>query len=621
MLRRPLQVRDAAVAAGAAALVVALPSLANGFTYDDAWLVQNHPVVHAPGSVAALLTATFWPATDGVGALWRPVTLAAFAAQWAAGGGAPLLFHAVTIGLSAVAAALLAGVAGSLFGPLVALVAGLLFAVHPVHVEVTATVVGQAELWAAIAYLVALWAAWRASAGAPGWWVLLLAAAMVLGLGAKEHVITLPGTVLLVWWRRASRDGRSLRHVARAQAAVLLTSLALALAYLLLRRQILGDAVNAGGGLASGLDPASPVQRALVMLPLSLRWLELLVFPLRLSADYSPRHVVPDATPGLLHLVALSTWTLIVAAAWKARRAVPAAAFGAALFGITVTIVSNIPAPLEVLLAERLLYLPSAGWAVAVGGLAVAWHGRVPAARRWQVVAALAAGVLLFGVRSMVRAPVWRSNTILFAQMAREAPNSFRTHWALGAEAFARGDSVAGERAWREAIRLNPDHPQLLEDLGRVYAGSGLWQPAIPLLERAVQLDSARLGTGLLLASAMGRLDRSADALDVLAAMERLHDGGPALRVVRAEVLRRSGDLRGALAAAREALARDSTNWSLWVFTAETAHQGGDCPAAEDLSMGARRHAGERAAAPVEEALRAMVNRNGPCNKRPQTGR
>jgi len=617
MPRRPLRVRDAVLVAALAAIVVALPSLAGGFTYDDVWIVQNHPVVNAPGNLRTLLTSTFWPATDGVGALWRPVTLAAFAAQWAAGGGAPLVFHAVTIGLAAVAAGLVAAVGGALFGPVVALVAGVFFALHPVHVEVTATVVGQAELWAAIAYLVGIWAAWRASAETSGWWAVLLVVAMAVGLGAKEHVITFPAAIVLVWWWRAARDGRTFRSVARPQTGVLLASLVLALGYLLVRRQILGDAASSGGGLATGLDPTSAVQRAVVMLPLSLRWLELLFVPVRLSADYSPRHVIPDPTVGAMHAGALVAWAALATAAWRARHAIPAAAFGAALFAVTVAIVSNVPVALEVLLAERLLYLPSAGWALAVAGLGAFWWDRAAAGRRWRVLALAGVVALLFGARSAARAPVWRTNETLFAQMAREAPNSFRTHWALGADAFARGDSVAGERQWREAVRLNPDHPQLLDDLGRVYARSGLWEPAVPLLERAVQLDSARLGTALLLASAMSHAGRSDEALDVLAAMERLHDGGPALRMVRADVLRRSGNPAAGLVAAREAVARDSTNWRVWVFAAETAYMAGACSAAEELAAGARRQAGERSAGAVEEAIGAVVNRKGPCNTPP----
>jgi tetratricopeptide (TPR) repeat protein len=614
-MRRPLRVADAAIIAGAVALVVALPALANGFTYDDVWLVQRHPVVQAPGNLAHLLTATYWPATGGEGSLWRPLTLAGFAAQWAVGGGSPLPFHAVTILLGAAAAALVAVVGGALFGPVVALVAGVLFAVHPVHVEVTATVVGQADLLAAIAYLVALLGAWNASDGSRNdrrwWWVALAAAAALVGLGAKENVITLPVALPLVWWWRAQRDGRRLRDVARSEAPVLLAVVAVSGAYLLARHAILGNVEDAGG-VATGLDPHSAVRRAVVMLPLSLRWLELLFAPIRLSAVYSPRYVIPHPVFGTSHAIALTVWAALTIMVWEARRRAPAVALGAALFAVTIAIVSNVPVPLEVLLAERLLYLPSAGWALAMGGLAAMWHAD---ARHRSTVTILVAGVALaFGVRAVGRAPVWRSNATLFAQMLREAPQSFQTHWALGSEALARGDSATVEKEWREAIRLNPDHPQPLEDLGRLYAASGRWAPAISLLDRVLQLDSTRLGTALLLASALSHVGRTAEALSVLDVMQRRQDGGAALRTLRADVLLRAGDPTAALAAVREALTRDSTPWRLWVYATDVAREAGACAVADSLAAEARRRGGAPAAEALDRAGSGTANRKGSCN-------
>src|SRR5207253_2535504 len=70
--------------------------------------------------------------------------------------------HGVTAWTSAAAAAAaLALLASLIAGPTVGLVAGLLFAVHPVHVEATASVVGRAELVAAVGYAVALISALR----------------------------------------------------------------------------------------------------------------------------------------------------------------------------------------------------------------------------------------------------------------------------------------------------------------------------------------------------------------------------------------------------------------------------------------------------------------------------
>lgn len=615
-MTRRIRTRDAVVVAGVAAVLVALPALRNGFTYDDVWIVERNAAVTSPSGLGQLLTATFWPPSgEGHGVLWRPVTLVAFAAQWVVGGGGPFLFHLVTAALSGVTAALLALVAALMFGPMVGLVAGVLFGVHPVHVEVTATVVGQAELWAAAGYLGALAAAWQAS-GAPGRdrlrWTLVMAAALAMGLGAKEHALTFPLALLPLWWVRARTAGQSVGAVARDQAWVAAAAVGVVAAYLVVRALVLRDIAGDAGGIATGLAPHDPWQRLRVMLPVTLRWLELLFVPWRLSADYSPRHLVPDAGPGVLHAAAALVWIGLAAGAWRVRRAAPAITVGAALFGLTVTIVSNVVVPLEVLLAERLLFLPSAGWAIAVAGALVA-AGRGPRLRR----AAIAAGTVMavaFAGRSMVRATVWRSNETLFAQMLREAPASFRTHWALGAEAFARGDSVTGEREWREAIRLNPQHPQPIEDLGRLFARTGRWEEAVPLLEAVVRLDSGRVGSALALGTGYTRLGRSEDALALLRSMGSRHEGEAMFPALEAEALRREERFAEALDAARRAAARDSTQWQLWLLAAETAVLAGDCATAGAMEARARSVGGPPAEETIQRVLAAVANRKGSCN-------
>jgi len=612
---RPLRIRDAVVASALLAFVVALPSIVNGFTYDDVWIVQRNPLVTSPTHLSALLSSSYWPPTDGQGAGWRPVTLAAFALQWMIGGGRAVVYHAVTVGLAAVSAGMVAAFAGMLAGPTIALVGGLLFAAHPVHVEATATVVGQAELLGAIGYLAALMAAWRAGAEtttptARRWWLVALALATAFGLGAKEHVITVPAAIVVLWFWRAHVTGRPVAAVARRDATVLLVTLVVCLGYLLARRAILGDAA-AAGLIATGLDPGSAWQRTVVMLPLSLRWLVLLVAPVHLSADYSPAYVVPNADLGVSHLLAVAVWVALGLAAWRARRRAPTSLLGLALFVITVSIVSNVLVPLEVLLAERLLYLPSVGATLALGGAVVALAERVPSHRRW-VSAATGIVVLLFAGRSAARAPVWRSNDVLFSQMLRDAPGSFRPHWAMGAQAFAVGDSVRGEREWREAIRLNPDNPQPLEDLGRLYAQTGRYGPAIPLLDRAVQLDSSRRGDAVLLAIVLSRTGETAQALAVLDAMERRYGRGAGVDAVLADILRRGGDTTGALVAARRAARTAPDQWQLRFLVADIAYAAGRCLEADSQLVAARRLGG--AAATAADSLAARVaNRKAVC--------
>src|SRR5207253_4753952 len=132
---------------------------------------------------------------------WRPAVLASYALDYRLGGG-PHRFHAVNVLWAALATALLTLLACQLADPRTGLVAGLLFAVHPVHVEAVANVVGRAELMAAAGYAVALVCAGRADREAKYLIGVVLGAA--LAITAKEIAVTLPAAVLLVYVGRGS---------------------------------------------------------------------------------------------------------------------------------------------------------------------------------------------------------------------------------------------------------------------------------------------------------------------------------------------------------------------------------------------------------------------------------
>ena len=566
------------LAAACVALVVALPSLINGFVYDDTWIVEHRDVVHQLRGLGGLLAAPYWPEEQG-GVLWRPVTLVGFALQWAVGGGSPAIFHAVSIILYSLIAGLVAWLGMLLFTPMVGLLAGLFFAVHPVHVEVTANVVGQAELWAALGYLVALVAVWRrCRADAPSTRVILLVVATVavaFGAGAKEHVVTFPAAVLLLWWHHAKQQGAPFRRVASREWVAGAASVAVLAVYLVVRARVTAGMADSGG-LATGLDPNSVVARAAVMLPVSLRWLQLLFAPVWLSADYSPQHLVANPSFGAGHALALLVWGAVGTLLWTARDRWQAVAVGGALFAITISVVSNVVVPLEVLLAERLLFLPSVGWALAVGGLVAAAATRPPQQMR-QLATLVAIVLVAFAGRSMQRAGMWRTNETLSAQMLRDAPDSFKSHWVLSSLAFAQGDSTLGDREMRMAVGLNPDHLPLLEDLGRLYAGTGRYEPAIPPLQRAISIDSTLLSSAIPLAIALGRTGRTAEALATLDAANRIHGDLQEIAFVRAEMLQRAGDMDGAVTVLLSLTRQRPERWRVRAMLADAAAAAGQC--------------------------------------------
>lgn len=560
------------------ALVLALPSLGHDFVYDDIGIVENRETLW-DGGLGDILTEPYWATTEG-GSLWRPATLLLFSAQWALGDGSPAVFHGANILLYAIVSGLVALLGSLLFAPAVGIVAGLLFAAHPVHVEATANVVGQAELTSAAAFLGVLILAWKATraplnARVPAWILSCVGLLALLGIGTKEHVVTLPGALLVLWWFASHRRSEPLGELVQRQWPVLIATLAPIALYLVARTYVLGETAQVGG-LAPGLDRDSALQRFVVMLPVSLHWLRLLFWPVELSADYGPEHLPVRADFGGLHLAAVVVWLTLLAGAWRVRDRIPAVAVGTGLFVVTISVVSSIVVPLEIRLAERFLFLPSVGWAIAMGGLAAAAVVYRP---RAVVPVALAVAVvtLLFGFRTLERTPVWGDRDAFYLQMEQDAPRSFRISWLAGQQSLAMGDTARAEHLMREAIQRNPYNPNLIEELGFLLMEQDRHDAAIPFFIEALDRDLERRQALQGLTISLIRTGRGVEALRWLNWLEELHGTEPLMVVLRVEALREAGRYRESLGVAEAGLQGRPGDWNLRRLAAESASLAGLC--------------------------------------------
>ena len=131
------------------ALAATSTSLGHDFTFDDVYVVRNNVRVHELGGLLKLFGQTYWPPQLG-GDGYRPLVMTIFTLQWVAGGGAPWMFHLGNVVLAVATAAAVYWCALAILPLAGAWVAGALFAVHPVHVEVTGNIVGQSELLVAL---------------------------------------------------------------------------------------------------------------------------------------------------------------------------------------------------------------------------------------------------------------------------------------------------------------------------------------------------------------------------------------------------------------------------------------------------------------------------------------
>jgi len=289
--------------------------------------------------------------------------------------------------------------------------------------------------------------------------------------------------------------GGGVRAALRPAAAALLPILG----YYVVHEWV-GAGILSAGGTAAGLERLGMAQRTWAMLPVSLEWWCLLLWPAHLSADYSPGDVVLRTGLTPAHVVGALVWAGAGWAAWRWRKTVPGIAIGLVWMIVTVSPVANIVVPTELLVAERTLYLPSFGIVFGLASLGVSVSTFWPARRRLALVAiVVAAGA----TRSIARVSVWHDDETHFQALKRDAPHSYRTLWMVGKDEFAAGRWGSGERLLREAIELAPVVAGPRLDLARFYGEAGLWRPAVEQLRGATAIDSGLVPAWRLLPRAL----------------------------------------------------------------------------------------------------------------------
>src|SRR5215218_1698122 len=98
--------RALTLTAAFAAVLVYANSLANGFAYDDIWIVVRNARAHQLHDLRSILFTPYWPSFGSELGLYRPLTILAFAFEWVLGGGAPWVFHLTNVLLHTVATVL-----------------------------------------------------------------------------------------------------------------------------------------------------------------------------------------------------------------------------------------------------------------------------------------------------------------------------------------------------------------------------------------------------------------------------------------------------------------------------------------------------------------------------------
>jgi tetratricopeptide (TPR) repeat protein len=170
---------------------------------------------------------------------------------------------------------------------------------------------------------------------------------------------------------------------------------------------------------------------------------------------------------------------------------------------VTLAPVSNLLTATGIVMAERVLFLPSVGLAMAFGAALQARRATneaatsrasttITSAGRWQALG-FATVLVLWGigltVRSATRVDTWRTQRQFYVALPRDAPLAYRA-WKGAAEYWeGAGDHRRAIAMLRHALELWPHDYQVHERLGQFLRTDGQCAAAIPVLAAGVKLD------------------------------------------------------------------------------------------------------------------------------------
>lgn len=479
-------------AALSAALSLALYAITLGGTYiyDDAAIIGTDPRAQSPKLWYQFWTHDYF--NGGLDNLYRPLVSQTYGFERWLHPNLAWPYHLVNILLHAGAAALVAELGRRLAGWRVGLIAGLLFAAHPIHSEAVAGIVGRAELMCAIGVLGGLVLFLHRPMTQPR--ALAIFLLCVMAMLSKEQGMLMPALLaILLPVRRAVlfvEDERTpQQRYAERQAMMLVFALVMwpVIGLIWLREEFLKLKFEWDRGfLDIAMQPlikSPPVDRWLIPIALLGRYFQLLIAPVKLSIDYGLSVIgstISRSDPYLwLGAAVLIAWILLFCVTLIRRRW--AAAFCLLAMALTYSMASN-AIIIATIFGERLMYLPSAFFlilmAMAIAKLPAKWPGIL-----------LAIFLILGCLRTWTYIEKWNNRDEFYAYSLQQQPMSLKMYLLMAHADFEENKFAQARELTDKAIAIYPGYWELWKLSALIDVQTNDWDRAVTDWQKAFDLE------------------------------------------------------------------------------------------------------------------------------------
>ncbi|XP_034614099.1 protein O-mannosyl-transferase TMTC4 [Trachemys scripta elegans] len=503
------------------------------FVFDDSEAIINNKDLRAETPLGDLWHHDFWGgklSSNTSHKSYRPLTVLTFRINYLfAGGFHPVGFHVINIILHCAISVLMVDVFSILLGglqysskgrrlnlaPKASLLAASLFAVHPVHTECVAGIVGRADLLCALFFLLSFLGyckAFRENKEGNHFSILWVLASVLLGAIAmlcKEQGITVLGLNavfdalvinklnILELIQKVLHTDKSLENVGLFKKGLLFRITVLlsgGATMLCMRWRIMGT----GPPAFTEVDNPASFADSLFVRAINYNYYYslnawLLLCPWWLCFDWSMGCIPLIKSVSDWRIIALAAlWFCLIGLICQALCSQDSHKRRILTLGLGFLIIPFLPASnlffrVGFVVAERVIYLPSIGYCML---LTYGFSLLSKQAKKKKMLAAAVLGILLINVlRCVIRSNQWRSEEQLFRSALSVCPLNAKVHYNVGKNLADKGNQTAAIKYYREAVRLNPKYVHAMNNLGNILKERNELQEAEGLLSLAVQIQ------------------------------------------------------------------------------------------------------------------------------------
>ena len=461
------------------------PVLQNGFIdFDDDVYVTINSAVRQGLTLKGLI----WSFTTFHAANWHPLTwlshmldIELFDLNPVGHHATSLLFHTMNSLLLCTILYRLTGFIGrSMF-------VALLFAIHPLHVESVAWIAERKDVLSTLFWLLTLWT-YIGYAQKPSLKRYLpVAVFFALGLMAKQMLVTLPLTLLLIdFWplkrialhnAGKNSDQSSIKRLLIEKVPLLVMSAAASLVTIRAQESV--------GAVVHGDDGQSALICAGNALISYVKYMRLMFWPTDLALFYPFEASAVTTTKVAGAIILLIAMTALVATQWKKR---PYLLFGWFWYLITLLPVIGFIRIGGQALADRYTYVPLTGLFVLI-----VWGG-AELADTWPKGKQLVAGIAviitaILSIQTATQIRYWQTSYILFDRALAVVERNWLAHNNMGILLSQHNRNDEAIPHFQESVRLNPKGIVGFKNLGNSYQMAGRYSEAIDAFRQATWLN------------------------------------------------------------------------------------------------------------------------------------